>query len=206
MTSAALGPRVSGAVAKQLADALGLSTQVVSDVTSAAAERLAAGEVVAWVNGRLEFGPRALGHRSLLALPTPIDVKERINRVIKRREPFRPFAPAVLESAASGLFEPYAMHLAPFMTTVATVRESARGSLEAVTHADGTARLQTVHAGTTFGSLIERVGGLTGQPVVLNTSLNGKGEPIVNTEADALAFFTTHPVDVMFIDDVMITR
>jgi carbamoyltransferase len=203
---AAWGAPVSGETAMALAAGLGLRAQRVSSVVDAAAERLSKGEVLAFVQGRFEWGPRALGQRSLLSLPTPLAVKERLNRVIKRREPFRPFAPMVLEARAREFFGPFAPRLAPFMTTVAEVKADARAKLEAVTHVDGTARLQTVEAGTLVGALLERVGRETGAPVLLNTSLNGQGEPIVATEADAFAFFLSHPVDGMIIDDVMIDR
>lgn len=203
---AAWGTSVSGATAQSVAEGLGLKTRRVDSVVDATAERLLRGEVVAWVQGRFEWGPRALGQRSLLSLPTPLAVKERLNRVIKRREPFRPFAPMVLTSRAGELFGPFAPRLAPFMTTVAEVKSDARGKLEAVTHFDGTARLQTVEPDTLVGQLLERIGRETGTPVLLNTSLNGQGEPIVATEADALAFFLAHPVDGLIIDDVQIDR
>ena len=205
-THAAWGTPVSGDLAHGLATALGLKAERLSSVTDGASERLLRGEVLAWVQGRFEWGPRALGQRSILSLPSPLAVKERLNRVIKRREPFRPFAPMVLEDAASQYFGPFAPRLAPFMTTVAEVKVGARAKLEAVTHVDGTARLQTVRADALVGSLLTRVGKDTGVPVLLNTSLNGQGEPIVATEADALAFFLAHPVDGLIIDDVLITR
>lgn len=205
-THAAWGTAVSGALTMELATQLGLSATRVSSPVDAASELLLRGEVLAWVQGRFEWGPRALGQRSLLALPTPVAVKERLNRVIKRREPFRPFAPMVLEAHASELFGPFAPRLAPFMTTVAEVRPDARAMLEAITHVDGTARLQTVSPDTVHGALLARIGRDTGTPVLLNTSLNGQGEPIVATEADALAFLLAHPVDALLVDDVLVRR
>lgn len=199
-THAAWGTSVSGSLAAELGTQLGLSVTRVSSPVDTAVEALRRGDVLAWVQGRFEWGPRALGQRSILAMPTPLAVKERLNRVIKRREPFRPFAPMVLESRASEFFGPFAPRLAPFMTTVAHVKPEARAQLEAVTHVDGTARLQTVREDTLVGALLRHV------PVVLNTSLNGQGEPIVATEADALAFFLAHPVDALLIDDALISR
>lgn len=199
-THAAWGTSVSGDVAHGLATALGLSVTRVDSPTDAAAELLINGEVLAFVQGRFEWGPRALGNRSLLSLPTPLAVKDRLNKVIKRREPFRPFAPMVLEDRARDFFGPFAPRLAPFMTTVAEVLPAAREKLEAVTHVDGTARLQTVKADCAVGALLSRLE----VPVLLNTSLNGQGEPIVATEADALAFFLAHPVDALLIEDVLI--
>ncbi|MDP1822342.1 MAG: carbamoyltransferase N-terminal domain-containing protein [Archangium sp.] len=205
-THAAWGTPVSGDVAHGLATALGLTATRVESPVDAAAEVLLKGEVLAFVQGRFEWGPRALGQRSILSLPAPLAVKERLNKVIKRREPFRPFAPMVLEEAASTYFGPFAPQLAPFMTTVAEVRPTARASLEAVTHVDGTARLQTVKPDALAGTLLARVAKETGVPVLLNTSLNGQGEPIVATEADALAFFLAHPIDALLIDNVLICR
>lgn len=206
MTSAALGLPVSASDARTMATTLGLRVTSLERPAEAVAERLAAGSIVAFCQGRFEWGPRALGHRSLLALPTPLAVKERLNRVIKRREPFRPFAPAVLEAEAARFFEPYAPLLTPFMVTVAGVQEVTRPALEAITHVDGTARLQTVSPSTSFGAVISAVGARTGTPVVLNTSLNGKGEPIVASAADALAFFLGHSADALVVEDVLIER
>jgi len=203
---AAWGTSVSGATALSTASALGLKARQVDSPLDEAAARLIKGDVLAFVQGRFEWGPRALGQRSILSLPAPLAVKERLNRVIKRREPFRPFAPMVLEARAGEFFGPFAPRLAPFMTTIADVKSEARAKLEAVTHVDGTARLQTVSAGSQVGELLERVGRETGVPVLLNTSLNGQGDPIVATEADALAFFLAHPVDALLIDDVLIER
>ncbi|PZR03958.1 MAG: carbamoyl transferase [Archangium gephyra] len=205
-THAAWGTPVSGALAAELGNALGLQVTRVSSPVEAASELLLRGEVLAWVQGRFEWGPRALGQRSLLALPTPLAVKERINRVIKRREPFRPFAPMVLESHAREFFGAFAPRLTPFMTTVADVNVAHVAKLEAVTHFDGTARLQTVRGDTLHGELLGSVGAQTGAPVLLNTSLNGQGEPIVATEADALAFLLAHPVDALLVDDALIRR
>jgi carbamoyltransferase len=205
-THAAWGTRVSGDVAQALAGALGLSCERVASPVDAAVERLTRGEVLAFVQGRFEWGPRALGQRSLLALPAPLAVKERLNRVIKRREPFRPFAPMALAARAPALFGPFAPRLAPFMTTVAEVKPSARATLEAVTHVDGTARLQTVSGHALLEPLLHAVEAHTSVAVLLNTSLNGQGEPIVATEADALAFFLAHPVDALLVEDALITR
>lgn len=205
LTSLSLGLPVSSDDARTIGQNLGLVVTPLSGPDDVA-DLLAKGEILAFAEGRFEFGPRALGNRSLLALPTPVAVKERLNRVIKRREPFRPFAPAVLEAEAARFFEPFAERLAPFMVTVAGVKPEARPSLEAITHVDGTARLQTVSPHSRFGALIEAVGRRTGTPVVLNTSLNGKGDPIVASVADAFAFFLGHPADALVVDDVLIRK
>jgi len=156
------------------------------------------------VQGRFEWGPRALGQRSLLASPRTIEMRERINRVIKRREPFRPFAPAVLRARADDWFAPHAPLLAPFMTSVTTVLERRRAELRAVVHVDGTARLQTVEAESPFGLLLSSLERESGVPVVLNTSLNGKGQPIVASAADALYFLLTHRIDGLLVEDLWI--
>lgn len=205
LASAALGEAVDPAVAYELARALGVHVVRVSDPSAIAAERLARGEILGRVQGRFEWGPRALGQRSLLALPQQAAVRDRINRVIKRREWFRPFAPAVLEADAAAYFEPYARLLAPFMTTVAQVRADRREALGAVTHVDGSARLQTVAEQTPFGALLSEVRQRTGAPVLLNTSLNGRQQPIVAGAHDALDFFLSHRPDAMLIEDLLLT-
>lgn len=205
LESLSLGLPVSSDDARTIAKNLGLVVTPLSGPDDVAG-LLAKGEILAFAEGRFEFGPRALGNRSLLALPTPIAVKERLNRVIKRREPFRPFAPAVLEAEAPKFFEPFATRLAPFMVTVAGVKSEMRPSLEAITHVDGTARVQTVKTNSRFGAIIDAAGRRTGTPVVLNTSLNGKGDPIVGSVADAFAFFLGHSADALVVDDVLIRK
>jgi carbamoyltransferase len=206
LAHAALGQRIDPSEAHALAGALGLRVQRVGDAPACAAERLARGEIVGFVQGRFEWGPRALGRRSLLALPGPAKVRERLNRAIKRREPFRPFAPAVLAEHAPRFFGEHDARLTPFMTTVADVLPEQRGALAAVTHVDGSARLQTVSAehDPAFAALLAAVGQRTDVPVVLNTSLNGKDQPIAAGAADALHFLLTHRIDAMLIEDVLI--
>jgi carbamoyltransferase len=208
LACAALGEEVDVTVADATARALGLSPKRVSDPARAIAEHLERGHIVAVCEGRFEWGPRALGQRSLLALPNDPAVRDRLNRVIKRREPFRPFAPAVLEDRAAELFEEAPNDMTPFMTTVCPVREDARAKLAAVTHVDFTARLQTVSASSApfLADVLAAVTKMTHTPVVLNTSLNGPGEPIVASATDALGFFTSHPVDVMVIGDLVLER
>jgi carbamoyltransferase len=152
--------------------------------------------------GRFEWGPRALGQRSILAPPHDPQIRERLNVVVKKREPFRPFAPAVLAARASSMFEGAPNDMTPFMTTTCRVLDP---SLGAVTHVDGSARVQTVTEGFLEGVLSSLTAG-GASPVVLNTSLNGPGEPIVASATDALGFFCAHPVDTMLIGDVVIER
>jgi carbamoyltransferase len=208
LVSAALGDEIDASIADSTARALGLAPVRVSDPAQAVASLLERGKIVAVCQGRFEWGPRALGQRSLLALPHDPAVRERLNRVIKRREPFRPFAPAVQAAHAARYFEDAPNDMTPFMTTICPVREDARDGLRAVTHIDGTARLQTVTAASAvfLDAVLDEVAKVVEAPVVLNTSLNGPGEPIVANATDALAFFTAHPADAMLIGDLLIQR
>lgn len=204
LAGADLGVTVAGAPVATHARALGLIAMPVQDPASAVADALAAREVVAWAHGRCEWGPRALGHRSILARADDAEVRERLNRAVKKREPFRPFAPVVLDSDAAAWFAGGANLMTPFMTTVAEVLRPE--ALPAVTHIDGTARVQTVSSASSLGQVLTAVQKRGDTPVILNTSLNGPGEPMVATATDALSFFVRHGVDKMIINDVMLTR
>ncbi|MGE0257827.1 MAG: carbamoyltransferase [Alphaproteobacteria bacterium] len=167
-------------------------------------DRLAAGQVVAWVSGNLEFGPRSLGARSILADPRDPRMQDRINAVVKQRESFRPFAPAVLEEVA---FEHFALdHPSPFMLEICQVRSPLR--LPAITHVDGSARVQTVAHDThpRFAELLERFYRRTGCPILLNTSFNLRGEPIVCSTIDALSTFGRSKIDALVLERFVIDR
>ncbi len=204
MTTAALGPHVDSTGLAALADALGLSVGPCPDDATLAVQLLE-GRVFGWMKGRMEFGPRALGHRSLLASPFDRGLREKVNRLVKKREPFRPLAPSVLRDATAPWFEEAPPFLTPFMTTVVPATAAARQALPAVVHHDGTARLQTVSDGP-FAGLLEAVGHIGPAPVLLNTSLNGAGEPIVATATDAAAFVLAHPVDGVIVGDLLLSR
>lgn len=165
------------------------------------AEALEAGRIVGWVDGACEFGPRALGHRSILAAPRDARTRDRLNRGIKFREEFRPFAPAVLQEEARRFFDlpPGAERLGRFMTGVFPVRPEWRERLGAVTHVDGTARVQTVERAMAprFHALLEEVGRRIGVPVLLNTSFNLAGEPIVNRAVEAYSTFRRSGIDLL---------
>jgi len=206
MTDAALGLAPDGAQALELAASLGFPAARVEDLAEEASACLLRGEVVGWVQGRFEWGPRALGQRSLLALPRDVQMRERINRVIKEREPFRPFAPATTVAAAPGLFEAAPNDMTPFMTTVCPVRPAARELLPAACHTDGSARVQTVAEGAALFPLLQALEAAGTAPVVLNTSLNLAGEPMVAGAVDALALFARRSIDALFIEDVLIRR
>jgi carbamoyltransferase len=173
------------------------------------ARRLADGAVVGWVQGRSEFGPRALGNRSILADPRPEENKHRINRMIKNREGYRPFAPSVLEERAAEFFRvPDNRTGFPYMIFVLDVSEDKRELLGAVTHVDGTARIQTVSRQTNerYWRLIREFDKLTGVPILLNTSFNNNAEPIVDSLQDAIGCYLTTDLDYIVAGDYLVTR
>jgi len=174
-------------------------------------ESLTKGQVVGWHQGRFEWGPRALGCRSILADARRADMKDIVNTKIKFREPYRPFAPSVLAEAAERYFElPNACQHYParFMLYVVPVRPEHHATLPAITHVDGSGRLQTVFRDSSplYYSLIERFGQATGVPVVLNTSFNLKGEPIVNTPANAHNTFVKSDMDLLAVGNVLVRK
>jgi len=164
----------------------------------ATAREIAAGKIVGWFQGRMEFGPRALGARSILADPRRPDMKDILNRRIKYREPFRPFCPSVLAEATGDFFE--CGYPSPFMVQAYRIKPSERERIPAVTHQDGTGRLQTVERDVNplYWSLLKRFGELTGVPILINTSFN-ENEPIVNTPAQAIDCFLRTHMDTLVI-------
>lgn len=185
-----------------LAYGRGLQVKACSEPPRAAAEDLAAGRVVAWFEGGAEMGPRALGHRSVLADPRPQVLSRRVNEV-KGRELWRPLAPAVLEECAATYFGLPDGSNSPFMLFTADVLDP---TLAAVTHVDGSARVQTVTPENGhFHSLLQAFERLTGVPVLLNTSMNGPGEPIVETPEQAVAFLRRSGTDVLYLEGVRLT-
>ena len=174
-----------------------------------AAKQLVDGQVCGWFRGRFEFGPRALGARSIIADPRRAEMKDKLNSTIKFREAFRPFAPSVLEERANEFFEIPEAHKhfpARFMLYVAPVRAEKRSVLPAITHEDGSGRLQTVYRETNpaYHGLIRRFGELTGVPVIMNTSFNLKGEPIVESPAHAFNTFSLSGMDLLFLNNFVI--
>ena len=176
-----------------------------------AAELIASGQVLGWQQGRFEWGPRALGHRSIIADPRRADMKDIVNVKIKFREPYRPFAPSVLAERADEYFDCQGadrQYPSRFMLLVEPVRPAARAILPATTHVDNSARLQTVHAGASplYHGLISRVGRATGVPVVMNTSFNLRGEPIVNTPAEAISTFARSGLDALVMGTLILHK
>lgn len=173
-----------------------------------AADKIARGEIIAWYRGRMEFGPRALGNRSILGNPGDPTMRDRINVLIKKREAFRPFAPAVSTEQAAQWFDVPPQAEFPYMITTANVRPEHRKALPAVTHVDGSARIQTVSAqdNKPFHSLLRAVGSKTGRELVLNTSFNVKRQPMVNTPVEAIATMLDANIDALYLENFLICR
>ncbi len=180
----------------------------VEEACAEAAKLIAGGKVVAWYRGRMEFGPRALGHRSILACPGHSEMRDRINAMVKMREAFRPFAPAVTIEEAHRWFDIPPMTELPYMIMIVNVREEFRSQLPAITHVDGSARVQTVSASDNkdFHTLLKAVGQTTGREMVLNTSFNVKGQPIVNTPQEAIDTFLKTGIEYLFLENVLVER
>jgi carbamoyltransferase len=176
-----------------------------ADLVQEVAQAIDRGQVIGLFQGRMEWGPRALGNRSILADPRRADMKDILNVKIKRRESFRPFAPSILREHVSECFE--TDDDVPFMMQVYQVREERRASIPAVTHVDGSGRLQTVqqHTNPRYYRLIEAFRKLTGVPMVLNTSFN-ENEPVVCKPEEALACFLRTKMDVLVLGDFVISR
>ena len=175
------------------------------ELTRRSAATIAAGKILGWFQGRAEWGPRALGNRSIVADPRRPEMKDTLNRRIKHREIFRPFAPSILAEATAEYFEK--SHPSPFMTLAYGVRPEKRGKIPAPTHVDGTGRLQTVtrEANPRYHALISAFRDLTGVPVVLNTSFNDN-EPIVCRPEEAIDCFLRTQMDALVLGDFLISR
>ncbi|KAB7627891.1 carbamoyltransferase [Alkalilimnicola sp. S0819] len=176
------------------------------DIVEVAADLLARGQIIGWHQGRMEIGPRALGNRSILANPTLPGMKDKINAEVKYREPYRPFAPAAPAERKSEYFDIEVD--APFMLKVCNVRPEARARLPAVTHVDGSARLQTVHRDSNplFHRLLHAFEARSGTPVLLNTSFNIQGEPVVESPWHALRCFYSTGLDALVLGNFLLTK
>ena len=211
MDHAYLGPGYSNETIHTLLNELDVPFIQLADhkIAPTVARILADGNIIGWFQGRMEFGPRALGARSILANPTEPGMKDKINAKIKHRELFRPFAPSVLREAASTYFDFDGRNPdreSPFMLLVARVLQDKARLVPAITHADGTARVQTVgrEQNPLYYSLIEEFGKLTGVPVLVNTSFNVRGEPIVCTPAEAFNSFSHTDLDYLVMGNALI--
>jgi carbamoyltransferase len=206
MRTAALGRSWSDEELAAWLDAAAVAFERPADIAVAAADALADDLTVAWFQGRSEYGPRALGHRSLLAHPGRAENLDRLNAV-KGRERFRPIAPMVLQDRARELFDRGPVP-SPYMLFVHDVRREWRDRIPAVTHVDGTARIQTIDrvSEPLLARLLERFAERTGLPVVVNTSLNTAGRPMVDDPRDALELFGSAPVDLLAIGPYLVRR
>jgi len=183
--------------------------QKADNIASEAAKLLADGAIIGWVQGKSEFGPRALGNRSILGDPRPPENKDIINAMVKKREAFRPFAPSILEEYVEEYYiVPGKYKKFPFMTFVLDVKKEKQEILGAVTHVDGTARIQTVSKKTNpkFWEVIDEFRKITGVPVLLNTSFNNNVEPIVNSIDDAITCFLTTKLHYLVVGDYLIKK
>jgi carbamoyltransferase len=176
------------------------------DTVTAAADILAAGHPLAWLQGRMEFGPRALGNRSILGNPSFPGIAERINAQIKYRERWRPFCPSVSDRVAADLIG--TDHPAPYMTFTFDVAPHWKERVPEVVHEDGTARVQIVTADTNprYHALLDAMAARTGNAVLLNTSLNRRGEPMVCSPKDALDMFFGCDLEYLMMEDVLVTK
>ncbi len=205
MTHAYLGPGFDEDQIRATLDRAKLHYRRVPDIAAATAELLAADKIAGWFQGRMEFGPRALGARSIVASPADPNMKDRLNE-IKDREDFRPVAPAVLEECAHEYFEPAGA--SPFMLFVHNVRPEKADEIPAVRHTDGTARIQTVNKEDSplFHRLIRAFRAKTSVPVIVNTSFNTAGQPIVCTPEDAIQCYFSSPLDALAIGPFLLTK
>jgi carbamoyltransferase len=207
MEHANTGPEYSDEECAAAIRARGLEPQRLDDedLFREVARRIDDGDVVGWFQGRMEFGPRALGNRSIVVDPRRPEMKDVLNARIKHREPFRPFAPSILAEATGEWFEQ--AYPSPYMVLVYEVRADKRNLIPAVTHVDGTGRLQTVEAriNPRYHRLISEFARLTGVPVVLNTSFN-ENEPIVMTPEDAVDTFAKTRIDLLVLGNQVVSR
>jgi carbamoyltransferase len=201
-----LGPEASDAEIAAAVRTYKLNAHYCVDLEPIVARLLADGKIVGWHQGRIEFGPRALGNRSILADPRRPEMKDRVNESVKFREGWRPFAPSCTQEAAPEYFA--GCHDAPFMILTFDVLPDKRSVIPAVTHIDGTARVQTVNEqqNPRYHRLINEFGAITGVPVIMNTSFNLRGEPIVNTPKDAIRTFYTSGLDFLALGNFIVTK
>jgi carbamoyltransferase len=203
-----LGPAFAAGAVAEAARAGGLHARPLAEIGGDAivAEAIARGAIVGWFDGAMEFGPRALGGRSILADPRRAEVRDVVNARVKHREPFRPFAPAIAEEHLADFCDE--VRSVPWMTEILPVRASQRAAIPAVVHVDGTARVQTVSAATSprFHALLRAFAERTGVPVLLNTSFNVAGEPIVCSPEDACRCYEAADLDALVLGELWIER
>jgi len=206
MDHAYWGPSYSNEYIKEYLDAHGIHYEEHDDIAGVSAELIAKGKVLAWFQGRMEMGPRALGNRSILADPRKAEMKDILNFYVKHREPYRPFCPSLLEEAADEYLED--AYPSPFMILTFMVREKKQKEVPAITHVDGTARPQTVSKkiNPLYWRLIKSFEEETSVPVIINTSFNIKGQPIVRTPRDAVKTFFNTGIEYLSIGNFLLDK
>ncbi|MBU1627745.1 carbamoyltransferase [bacterium] len=200
------GPEYSHSELKKSSQDSGLNYKECEHITQVAAKLLSEGKILGWFQGRMEWGPRALGNRSILANPRMSEMKDILNARVKHREGFRPFAPSILEEKTSQYFD--ITQPVPFMTVVCKVLPEKSAEVPAITHVDGTARLQTVSktANPLYWKLIFEFEKLTGTPIILNTSFNVRGEPIICSPEDAILCFKKTDMDYLVLGNFLLWK
>ena len=201
-----VGTSYSNAEIEKVLKGAKLSYETHDNICDVAAKFLEEGKIIGWFQGAMEIGPRALGGRSILANPAFPDMKDKINAEVKFREAYRPFAPSAIVEAKNEFFDLEVE--APFMLKVCNVLKDKQSVIPAVTHVDGSARLQTVSKDShpRYYELIKKLGERTGVPVVLNTSFNIQGEPIVESPQDAIRCFFSTGLDYLVMGDFLIGK
>jgi carbamoyltransferase len=208
MTHSYMGPELADSEIEETLKNTGVPYHFLDDeeLMPFLAAQLAQGKIVGWAQGAMEWGPRALGNRSILADPRDERAGERVNVAVKYRDPWRPFAPSILvEAAGDYLVDSF---YSPFMITTFMVRPDRRSEIPSVVHADGSTRPQMVtrEANPRFYALIEEFGKQTGTPILLNTSFNLKGEPIVRTTLDAVRTFFSSGIDLLVLQNYVVYK
>jgi carbamoyltransferase len=206
LIKAGIGPAFSNDEIKKRLELDGISYIKLNNPAKTAAELLLKEKVIAWYQGELEFGPRALGHRSILALPNSINLRDYINKEVKNRELWRPLCPSITATHVNEYF--HISNNARFMNIAVESTDYAKKRIPGVIHIDGTARIQVVYQeeSEVFFDLLNIIGNETGDPILLNTSFNRKGEPIVSTPRDALFCFEAMPIKTMVMGDYLIQK
>jgi carbamoyltransferase len=207
MTNVYFGPQYSDDDIEDVLAEIKLDYRKSDDVVAAIAQEIADGSLVGWFQGRLEVGPRALGNRSILADPRSVESRDNVNKYVKHREEWRPFAPSMKEEAVDEYLVDATQ--SPFMIKTYDVREDKQGVVPALLHAgDGTTRPQTVNAeqNPRYYALLSEFENLTGIPMLLNTSFNDHGEPIVNRPSEAIKDFYGMGLDVLVLGDYVLEK
>lgn len=206
MDHAYWGPEYSDNEIEEILKEAKLEYKKSENIEEEIARHLANGKIVAWCQGRTELGPRALGNRSILGNPSIKGMKDKINQEVKHREVWRPFAPSVLEEEAKNYFEDYIPN--PFMLITLTVKEDKRDLMREAMHVDNTARIQSVSKKTNpkYHKLISEFKKLTGIPVLINTSFNDEGQPIVNTPKEAIKTFYSTGIDILALGNFILVK